>query len=994
MLRKINELRTQKGSMMVEAIAMLGLISMVTPVIYKKAAERTNEMQDINAASQVRTIVNAIDNYLRDNYVTITSGGTVTSNSASSDKSVNYGDFNFGASDSDTTAKTTTPINIEHFRDYLPLGFKAQGKMFEDFQVVIKQTRDPSGERKALTTVMVAKPNSGNPDMSRIRSSRIASMIGTNGGFYDGEKATGVQGVWEIDKADLPNSDGIADGSIVATSLEAVADGTAGGKNVLHRVEVPGRPEYNTMETTLSMAGNDINQIVNLIAAGNTNNNTINIKAQTGADNALLHVDGEGLIDSTLKAAEENFIAESGYAQHKQALYVGTGNTEADAQFLVKGDIGSIKALSGKFNVNNEGTTPYVKLTGNNGKTVLNANEGLVSFMEKNVMISPEGNTDIAGYTHITGDISAANDGFTANDTEAHFYDETLNILDTRDVNIGTEANNANLRVYGNATIDNLNVEKNFKAGHINGTSKYGLNVAETTGNVTVNAQLVVNNSADEKIFDVNNTKANATVAKQFVAGRYDATRGGIGLAADETGATVRFKDTSSSFLVKDANDKNQIESKQGYTKFATNDQQVAKFYANTSNEPQAQFTADVSVYDGTQNILTISKTNQNGSTIDNGRGTIHMRKGVIEIDRNTDATTNKSNPMGYIKADRLVSNLANIDGVSPDGTSNSYSFEVNPAYTSMMNDIKLASRGGARLSDILPDFINKGIYVLDNTYKGNVDWTNSDITWNGLTLAGLSECGTDTRCDTSPWLGFIPTPNCPPGYAQVATITPIRFAMAQAGVPVTNSDRDAEYRDLNFRADPRGDKVSIGFAKDAATSYTKTSSPLVVVTDNYPTDANSGLNFAIDGTAQSKPPYWAEMLNTPYTFQINTWLNTTLKAYKTKSSKFQGWHGIMGFIYPAVTYESYARAIGAIPSGASITANTIIWNLFPVRREELSAIATIYCYFDRKNGGFSTKYVDPYLPHEQSMGNIRYQDKSGSSTNYNDPYLNYTGLW
>ena len=202
MLRKINELRTQKGSMMVEAIAMLGLISMVTPVIYKKAAERTNEMQDINAASQVRTIVNAIDNYLRDNYVTITSGGTVTSNSASSDKSVNYGSFNFGANDSDTTAKTTTPINIEHFRDYLPLGFKSQGKMFEDFQVVIKQTRDPSGERKALTTVMVAKPNSANPDMSRIRSSRIASMIGTNGGYYDGTKATGVQGVWEIDKSD------------------------------------------------------------------------------------------------------------------------------------------------------------------------------------------------------------------------------------------------------------------------------------------------------------------------------------------------------------------------------------------------------------------------------------------------------------------------------------------------------------------------------------------------------------------------------------------------------------------------------------------------------------------------------------------------------------------------------------------------------------------------------------------------------------------------
>lgn len=992
MLKKINELRAQKGSMMVEAIAMLGLISMVTPVIYKKAAERTNEMQDINAASQVRTIVNAIDNYLRDNYVTITSGGTVTSNAAATDKSVNYGDFNFGASDTDTSAKTTTPINIEHFRDYLPLGFKAQGKMFEDFQVVIKQTRDPSGERKALTTVMVAKPNAGNPDMSRIRSSRIASMIGTNGGFYDGEKATGVQGVWEIEKADLPDGNNIADGSIVATSLEAVADGTAGGKNVLHRIEVPGRPEYNTMETTLSMGGNDINQIINLIAAGNANNNTINIKAQTGDDNVLLHVDGQGLIDSTLKAAEENFIAEAGYAQHKQALYVGAGNTEADAQFLVKGDIGSIKALSGKFNVNNEGTIPYVKLTGNNGKTVLNANEGLVSFMEQNVMISPEGNTDIAGYAHIVGDISAANEGFKANDTEAHFYDETLNILDTRNVNIGTETNNADLRVYGSAKIDNLNVEKNFKAGNINNSGTYGFNVAETTGDITANAKFIVNNSAGTTIFDVNSTKADATVAKQFVAGRYDPTRGGIGLAADETGATVRFQDTNSSFLVKDVNDKNQIESMQGYTKFAVNDQQIAKFYADITNSPQAQFTADVAVYDGTQNVLTISKDNLNGMGIDNGRGTIHMRKGVIEIDRNTDSTDNKANPISYIKVDRLVSN---VSGTSPDATNggaNGYTFEVNPAYTSMMNDIKLASRGGARLSDILPDFINKGIYVLDNTYTGNVDWTASSLGWNGLTLNGLSECSTTAPCDTSPWLGFIPTPNCPPGYAQVATITPIRFAMAQAGVPVTNSSKDPEYRDLNFRADPRGDKISIGFAGDAASQYTKISSPLVVVSDNEPSDATKGMNYAIDGTKQTKPSYWAEMMNTPYTFQVNTWLNTTLKAYK-HNGKFQGWHGIMGFIYPALTYENYARAIGAIPSGTTVTSNTIIWNLFPVRREELSAIATIYCYFDRQNPVFSSTYVDSYLPHDQNMGSIRYQEKNGGP-DYNDPNLNYTGVW
>ena len=237
MLSKINELRTQKGSLMIEALAMLGLISMVTPVIYKKAAERTTEMQDINAASQVRVIVKAIEDYLRDNYTTITAGGTVTSQAApDSAKTVDYSAYDFGANDADVSTKTTAPIDIEHFRDYLPLGFRPDGKLFKEFDVVIKQTRDPSGERKALTTVLVAKTSPDgkvDPAFTRLRSSRIASMIGTNGGFVDGDRATGVQGVWQIPKDELPDSN-VDSGTIVATSIEAVADGTAGGAVRLH----------------------------------------------------------------------------------------------------------------------------------------------------------------------------------------------------------------------------------------------------------------------------------------------------------------------------------------------------------------------------------------------------------------------------------------------------------------------------------------------------------------------------------------------------------------------------------------------------------------------------------------------------------------------------------------------------------------------------------------------------------------------------------------
>ncbi len=60
MLKDFREMMGQKGSMMVEALAMLGLISMVTPMLYKKAAERTTELADINAAAAARTLSSAM----------------------------------------------------------------------------------------------------------------------------------------------------------------------------------------------------------------------------------------------------------------------------------------------------------------------------------------------------------------------------------------------------------------------------------------------------------------------------------------------------------------------------------------------------------------------------------------------------------------------------------------------------------------------------------------------------------------------------------------------------------------------------------------------------------------------------------------------------------------------------------------------------------------------------------------------------------------------
>lgn len=67
--------------------------------------------------------------------------------------------------------------------------------------------------------------------------------------------------------------------------------------------------------------------------------------------------------------------------------------------------------------------------------------------------------------------------------------------------------------------------------------------------------------------------------------------------------------------------------------------------------------------------------------------------------------------------------------------------YKVDPAYTSVMKDIILESRGGARLSEILPNYISKGVYSIN---------------------------GMDNK---------VSKPTCPNGYAQAVIVTPVGWS-------------------------------------------------------------------------------------------------------------------------------------------------------------------------------------------------------------------------
>ena len=193
-----------------------------------------------------------------------------------------------------------------------------------------------------------------------------------------------------------------------------------------------------------------------------------------------------------------------------------------------------------------------------------------------------------------------------------------------------------------------------------------------------------------------------------------------------------------------------------------------------------------------------------NSSSIDDTRdASIYIRKGAIELEESYNANGGSSSTFaadegfGYIKANRFVSNtnetVPEIAGKTDRGTMYDQ-YMVNPAYTSVMHDIKLTTRGGARLSDILPDFILKGVYNISNDFiEGS---KTKRISWScgsNCTAQGY-EPQSDDVAWADPYVGRIPYALCPPGYKNMATLIPVSFNMGQAG-EIIQASKFASYK-------------------------------------------------------------------------------------------------------------------------------------------------------------------------------------------------------
>lgn len=481
----------------------------------------------------------------------------------------------------------------------------------------------------------------------------------------------------------------------------------------------------------------------------------------------------------------------------------------------------------------------------------------------------------------------------------------------------------------------------------------------------------------------------------------------------------------------------------------------------------------DAQITDAYKNILIIEQgatdevnknSNNNNNGINTDDGTIYIRKGFVEIhgDReesvssgNTDKSADQG--LGVIKASRFVANNPDITEASMTGqphssgkygarvpmilqtispnnewekynntsTANRYdTYMVNPAYTSVMHDIKLTTRGGARLSDVLPDFINKGIYVVNNTVKENeLEKLNlstqtyeylygiADADSNKLSSGDKLDLATESAW-ASPFLGVVPAPQCPPGYGRVITLTPASFQVGQAGKLMKRNDKFAPANSYYVVPNDASSDQIAASVNDSQVAY-----ELVGVTGKA-TDKNNQ-EVTIDPDKVTTAKYVLTTFSdtstkqpvVPLTFQQSTWLKSMVKPlYQKPSSEaddknpkyvnpsyVRGWATMMGFLYPTSLYSGFT------PQTRLKATDEAYWNLFPVIRGSLEGYATVYCYFDRTNmfKGYNYDYenfVDNYN-YLQTMDKVptSYKKESGNS-NYqkrlNDPSLKYDEVW
>ncbi len=196
-----------------------------------------------------------------------------------------------------------------------------------------------------------------------------------------------------------------------------------------------------------------------------------------------------------------------------------------------------------------------------------------------------------------------------------------------------------------------------------------------------------------------------------------------------------------------------------------------------------------------------IARDDTQGETIriDGEKGEIALNEREVKIDFNGKEAI-ISVPSLIISSRGTIETKEAAAFYDEDGNLVNTTYRLDPAYTSLMNDIRLTSRGGARLSDILPNYIMQNVSTHQFTSGDN--WT-------------------------------VDKPTCPKGYAKAIIVTPTAWSQYVKSATLNISGITGKTLEADGTGEEHTHDVNVNDVNIEATAVSKENNQIVIKDGN-----------------------------------------------------------------------------------------------------------------------------------------------------------------
>lgn len=173
--------KNERGSIMVEVIAVLALMGVMGTLLFRQVARRNEELDNVNLASEIRMVKEATTAYIQA-YKTELENTCLNADNWLADKAaINMFMPETWACDTDGNIDDKTCL-INDF----------------NIQIYCYTVDEQMAPRKAFYAIIWPQQNYLPNNFSILRAGRVANLIGSDGGVKDDNTLTGTMGAWEI----------------------------------------------------------------------------------------------------------------------------------------------------------------------------------------------------------------------------------------------------------------------------------------------------------------------------------------------------------------------------------------------------------------------------------------------------------------------------------------------------------------------------------------------------------------------------------------------------------------------------------------------------------------------------------------------------------------------------------------------------------------------------------------------------------------------------